>query len=294
VSNRHLNQNEIMKQAVSMLHSADRAARMEAVAMLGHLQSIEAVPALVEGLHISDVNVRCAVVAVLRSQSLQSPAGSHAVLALNEALYDSSLAVRRSAARALAEIASSPDDEIAAAGLIHAFVQGSWDVRLSVEHVIDEMAAQPEAGKLRRDLEPGLIEAMEVGSCDVRRAAAKLLGVIGSDEAVLPLVNALRDEYEEVRIAAAVSLGQLRSAVGIPGLLEALRDSHREVRRSAVKSLGQIGAVCPKAGASAVPGLIGMLWDNDWNMRRIAAEALNRIGPEATRAQWRRGQADMG
>ena len=63
---------------------------------------------------------------------------------------------------------------------------------------------------------------------------------MGSDSAVLPLVEALRDEYEEVRIAAAVSLGQLRSAAAVPGLIEALRDAHREVRRAAIKSLGQL------------------------------------------------------
>jgi HEAT repeat protein len=114
-----------------------------------------------------------------------------------------------------------------------------------------------------------------------RQEAIKALQQIGQD-AVPPLIGALRDENSIVRIAAADSLGRIgpEARAAIAPLREALKDDDRSVRRHAAFALG----VVDPDNQSVIPALIEALKDNDKEVRRHAAVALGRIGPGAKTA----------
>lgn len=122
---------------------------------------------------------------------------------------------------------------------------------------------------------PALTEALGDRSRNVRRAAARSLGMIGSPEVLTSLVGALLgDENSFVRWEAAKALGSITSASVVPELLEALSaDSNSYVRYAAAEALGTIGE------PSAVDGLEDALTHdaNDF-VRYAAATALGQIG----------------
>jgi HEAT repeats/PBS lyase HEAT-like repeat len=102
----------------------------------------------------------------------------------------------------------------------------------------------------------------------------ELFSQVGSEQAILGLLKALKDADRNVRGLAAESLGQLGSAQAIPGLLKALEHADRDVCRRAAKALGQIGS------EQAIPGLLKALEDADSDVRWCAAELLSQLGSE--------------
>lgn len=120
-----------------------------------------------------------------------------------------------------------------------------------------------------------LIEELQEGDCETRQGAAEGLGRAGSDaeEAVRALGDALRhDGVAEVRRAAARSLGKIDSQEKLPALLAALDEIHEEVRASAIAALVDMGE-------DALPSLAHRLRHHrcSW-VRRAAAEAIVGIG----------------
>ncbi len=128
-------------------------------------------------------------------------------------------------------------------------------------------------GKLggERAVEP-LIAALADEAACVREAAARALGKIGDARAVEPLIAARRDKDRDVRQAAVEALGEIGGTRAVEALIAALRDKVWLVRRAAVEALGELG------GARAVGPLTAALRDKDAGVRRAAAEALARIG----------------
>ncbi|MBD3181400.1 hypothetical protein GF312_03850 [Candidatus Poribacteria bacterium] len=70
--------------------------------------------------------------------------------------------------------------------------------------------------------------------------AASILGSIGDDRAVEPLIAALKDERKSLRSMAADSLGTLKDRRAVPQLIEALKDEDAVTRANAAASLGTI------------------------------------------------------
>jgi hypothetical protein len=87
-----------------------------------------------------------------------------------------------------------------------------------------------------------LLTTLIDGDWIVRQSAAAALGEIGSEKAVEPLLAALRDEDRFVRRCAARALGEIGSEKAVEPLLVALRDKYRFVRRSAAEALGKLAA----------------------------------------------------
>lgn len=128
---------------------------------------------------------------------------------------------------------------------------------------------------------------------DVRRAAAKSLGMIGADakDAVPALAKALTDEDALVRVSAAFALYKIGpdAREAAPALADALSDQMPLVRMDAAMALCRIG---PDAEA-AVPALTDALKAGD-NRQRIGAfgasirqevvRALGNIGPASASA----------
>jgi hypothetical protein len=88
---------------------------------------------------------------------------------------------------------------------------------------------------------PGLIEGLKQENINNSQArAAALLGEIGDQQAVQPLIHALQSENDFCVIAAAKALGKLGSPAAIPGLLQSLGHKSLHVRTagsSALKAL---------------------------------------------------------
>ncbi len=57
----------------------------------------------------------------------------------------------------------------------------------------------------------------------------RLLGKLGDKRAVLPLIEALKDEDEDVRKEAAEALGELEDKRAVVPLIEALKDEDVEM-----------------------------------------------------------------
>ena len=143
---------------------------------------------------------------------------------------------------------------------------------------------------------PSLIRVLENENSNMRRAAAETLDRIGwipdkgeagavywvakrkwnqcvaiGAPAVLPLVNALKDDNSSVRWDAAEALGKIGDARAVPPLDDALKDDNSSVRRAVIEALG-------KHGAAAVSPLIGALKNGDDDARWTAARMLGKLG----------------
>jgi HEAT repeat protein len=116
---------------------------------------------------------------------------------------------------------------------------------------------------------PALRPLLADDNADRRWWAVRVLALLGSQAAVPPLVEELRDPDEAVRCAAAAGLGHLASAAAIPALIASLTDASGWVRDSAGDALAQIGA-------PALPALVAAMQGPD-GVRVRAAAALRRI-----------------
>ncbi len=118
-----------------------------------------------------------------------------------------------------------------------------------------------------------LIRDLSHKSEDVRWGAAfTLVGQIGDQRAVHPLIKTLRDGDWSVRMRAAESLGKLRARNATEALLLQLRDENPDVRRHTVAALTHI------ADPASSDRLGDALKDPDWRVRMGAALALAAIG----------------
>ena len=117
---------------------------------------------------------------------------------------------------------------------------------------------------------------VEVPVTDVGLSAAIALGAMGED-AVIPLVDSLRDRRPRVRELAIFALGEVGpSAVqAVAPLVERLADRDKSVRRQVAWALGQIGS----DASASIPELVRTLSDDDEHVRATAAEALGLIRP---------------
>jgi HEAT repeat protein len=122
-----------------------------------------------------------------------------------------------------------------------------------------------------------LIANLQNADSDVRRAAARELGELGTEAqpAVPALSKALRDRDTFVRRYAAEALGKIgpgaKPAIGELSLL--LNDERREVQLAAIDALGQMGP-------ASIQALISAVKDPNKHpaIRRKAAQGLGRIG----------------
>ncbi|MFP4457973.1 MAG: HEAT repeat domain-containing protein [Candidatus Zixiibacteriota bacterium] len=102
--------------------------------------------------------------------------------------------------------------------------------------------------------------------------AAKILGEIGDDRALLSLMMASRGQSPALRAKACYALGEIREKEALDNLLLALDDSVASVRRSAAIAAGKIG------DSKALDKLIEKLYDNDYSVRYSASYAIISIG----------------
>ncbi|ALG82236.1 HEAT repeat domain-containing protein [Halanaeroarchaeum sulfurireducens] len=109
---------------------------------------------------------------------------------------------------------------------------------------------------------------------ELRMAAANVLGQIGSENAVRPLMSALDDRDPRVRARAARALGQIGEPTAAGALANRLHGEPLPVRREAADALGHLG------GDDALEGLLTIVDADSEELRRTAATSLGRFGDE--------------
>jgi HEAT repeat protein len=213
--------------------------------------------------------------ATLKLLTLIGPAAAGPMATL---LRHPSKDVRREVAEALAAMG----DRLCLDPLCAAATDTDSDVR---------MAAVNGLGRLHQTMAAIVLGKMLAKEpvIEIRIAAAKSLGQVGSRAAIEPLIDALADRDVRVRLASARALtsmcdvlatgtrGQIACTKACDALLTALADKDVTVRVTAAEALGTL------KDRRAVDGLAALLKDPE--VRPAVIKALTHIGGGEARAQ---------
>lgn len=115
-------------------------------------------------------------------------------------------------------------------------------------------------------------QQLRMGNPKYRLAVLEKLIASGNEEAVGPLIFALKDKDATVRCAAAKALMRCPDRRAVEPLVKMLRDTVPLARAAAAETLGHLG------DPVAVNHLVGFLRDADPIVRAIAARSLDRLG----------------
>jgi len=243
---------DAVAEQIAALKDEDWAIREEAAVALGTFRDPRAVVPLVSLLRDTDRAVREAAIGALTA------IGEPSVPALGICLSDPQPGVQEAASSVLATIA----DERVLVPLIGALGNRDWIVRMHAAKALgkikDSSAIQP--------LLPLLQDKVKA----VREEATAALATIG-DEALPPLLDALKHSEWLVRLHAVEALGKMRSAAVVEPLLSVLFNDHDQaIREDVVRALGQVG------DGRAVEFLVFVM--KEPGLRPLAVEALGQIG----------------
>jgi len=103
-------------------------------------------------------------------------------------------------------------------------------------------------------------------------AVIEQLAQSGDEDAVGPLIFALKDKDAGVRCAAAKALMKFQDRRAVEPLIQMLRDAEALARAAAAEALGQLN------DPLAVNQLVGLLRDGDPIVRTVVARSLERLG----------------
>jgi hypothetical protein len=116
------------------------------------------------------------------------------------------------------------------------------------------------------------VSALRDESDIVRAASARVLGSLGEQAPLEPLLHALHDSSWRVRAAAALALGKVGERAPIEELAALVNDEDESVCVAAVQALGEIGERVP------IEPLALALHDQDWSVREATVLTLERVG----------------
>ncbi len=247
-----------------MTHLNDErdTARGVATVALGHLQAVEAIPALAGLCRDPNETIRaCAV------EALGSIGAAFAPYSMQPA---SANGRRAKSQRRFAVIMMA--GKLSAAGLLVC-----W-------RVCGLAFGRRDRRRYQRDADPvatcvdALVSTLADPSTAVRSQAISSLGRIGprADSACRPLLSILKTGNDQERTLAAEACGKFGAAAtsAIPALSEATRDASSAVRAAAAFSLGQFR----EEAADTVAALVALLDDPIDAVRNAATVAIAQIG----------------
>jgi HEAT repeat protein len=117
-----------------------------------------------------------------------------------------------------------------------------------------------------------LVSRLSATDPNLRTVAALGLGLVEPQNALDPLIRALRDPVVDVRANSAWALGRIENGRALPPLMNLFSDDAEKVREAAVAAVGHMEST------SAVPALIRVLrQDSSPRVRRVAAWALGEL-----------------
>jgi HEAT repeat protein len=225
------------------------------------------VPDLIESLASEDVTIREYAAVELRRKA---PEAKAAIPALIAALSDDSRRVRGLAADALGAIGSEAREAIPKLLDVVRDLDGDDDPNSRLSSVSHALAA------IGEDSVPFLLEALRGEPGNPRLAAAWSLSQLSPEEALDPLIEALRDTRQDLSMPIAFALctyGE-KARKAMPLLLECMRDRNRWGR--SVIAAGVIWKVDP-AGKEAFEALLRCLRDESPDMIGSAAIGLSKM-----------------
>jgi HEAT repeat protein len=232
-----------VEQCIHALEDENMYVRVKAAEALGHIRDSRAVEPLIQTLEGED-----GIVQRSAAKALGNIKDVRAVEPLLRALKDSD--IQAEAARALGEVG----DARAIGPLVHALQDRG------ARGISDPGALGEALARFGDQAVGSLIQTLEHGNADARRAVAQILIKIGDARAVEPLVKALRDEDGFLRKFAAQALGEIRDARAVAPLTQTLKDREDAVRIAARKALEKIRAssptrtVCAQCGSEVKSG----------------------------------------
>jgi HEAT repeat protein len=151
------------------------------------------------------------------------------------------------------------------------------EVILAAANDVDRRVVDAAGNALGRMTAPEALEAMQAG-LNASKARVRLAALLGfarlrapHPPAVPRLVELLQKGNEETRRAAIQALENQADLAATGALVAALRDKQPGLRVMAAHALGRLKA------AQAVPELVACLTAPDWPLKKAAAEALARI-----------------
>lgn len=121
------------------------------------------------------------------------------------------------------------------------------------------------------NLSAPLSEMMAAPACDTRKDATWCYGFMPAEDAIAPLLLALRDPDAGVRIAAANALRAFETHTVVAALCQSLFDSNEQVRVATAATLSQI------ATSDSVAALQRAQRDSSQAVRVFAEYALRRL-----------------
>lgn len=115
-------------------------------------------------------------------------------------------------------------------------------------------------------------QQLRIGSAKTRLAVVERLSLDYDNNAVAPLIFALKDKSPDVRCNAARGLLRYNDPKAIEPLIAILKDRVPLARAAAAETLGRLGDAKP------IPHLVTLLRDTDPIVRGFAVRSLNRLG----------------
>lgn len=117
---------------------------------------------------------------------------------------------------------------------------------------------------------PALKEEMASDDQDVRKFVVDIMGEIGDETCIGPLIYALQDADANVRTAAVENLGKIKARDAVPALLDAMSEDDFGWRFTILEALCSIGERIPVG--PLVP------FKNDPLLRKALFDCLGRVG----------------
>jgi HEAT repeat protein len=212
--------------------------------------------------------------------------------------------------RAVEAVANMPDDRLAEY-LLEFIADGTWAGKpfvtprpLRTAHARTRLRTLflPGSGMDEVWAERVLLKALRSNRPSMREAAIYILGIMGTRDAVQPLIEALHDPAPSVRIQAAKALGRIRDTSAVPALLNAFSGDDEQLASQISTALVQIGrpavpallekfatgsawirwqcvrALGEIADTRALPTLVQALHDPDHAVAWMAAKEVARFG----------------
>lgn len=243
---------DYVAEQIAALRDEDWGVREDAALALGQFPDPRGVRPLIDALRDEDHAVRTAATAALKL------IGEPAVVDLGSCLRDPELSVQEAAASILSLIA---DDRVVEP-LMSALLSEDWVVRMHAAQALGRLAYSPAVDTLVL-----LLQDKVPAVRDEATAALKAIG----EQAMAPLLEALKDKDWRVRLKTTETLGALGSKSAVQPLVEIVKgDLDTAVRQDAIRALGNIG------DSSATEYLLGIL--DDPRLQIQAIEALGKIG----------------